>query len=338
MTENPLVSVCVQTFQHKNFIAACIRSILDQKTDFAYEIIIGEDASTDGTREICLQFAEQYPDKIRLFLRSEEDKIYVMGEKTGRFNFLENLKAAKGKYIALMDGDDYWVDEFKLQKQTELLEQNPQMALNCHNVFLEQGGRVHSLSSEKSAAPGFTEFTLDDLLKNYFLHMSAIIFRREYILDLPAWFKEVLFIDYPLSIHLAAKGSIGFMNDYMGVYRIHKKGVLNSKSKLENEKRLWKAYTVLANHFSGKINRAMRDWRYERGDWLVWYYRGHIWHSSAWLEEDLKKNIFPEDEKLLGMLKAPFTRKNFQANLLNIHPELKKLWDRYIRRKPYRTS
>ena len=80
----PVISVCVQTYQHKNYIRQCLDSVLSQKTNFPFEIILGEDDSTDGTREICLEYAAKHPDLIRLFLRSEKDKIYIDGRKTGR--------------------------------------------------------------------------------------------------------------------------------------------------------------------------------------------------------------------------------------------------------------
>src|SRR5689334_382568 len=89
----PLVSAIVLTYQHAPYISQCLESILMQQTNFPFEIIVGEDESSDGTREICEKFAENYPDKIRLFLRSRKDVIYYNGSPTGRYNFLENLKA-----------------------------------------------------------------------------------------------------------------------------------------------------------------------------------------------------------------------------------------------------
>ena len=116
----PLVSVCVPTYQHVRFIKSCLDGILMQETPFNFEILIGEDESTDGTRDICLEYAERFPGKIRLFLHKRENNIKVDGVPTGRFTFLYNLFSANGKYIALCDGDDYWKDPLKLQKQVEL--------------------------------------------------------------------------------------------------------------------------------------------------------------------------------------------------------------------------
>src|SRR5690606_19880157 len=132
--ENPLVTVCVQTFQHVSYIQECLEGILKQQTSFPFEILLGEDASTDGTREICLEYAQKHPDKIRLFLHHRENNIKIGGNPSGRFNFLYNLYAAKGKYIALCEGDDYWTDPMKLQKQVDFLQKNDDYGLVFSDV------------------------------------------------------------------------------------------------------------------------------------------------------------------------------------------------------------
>src|SRR5205809_8020554 len=95
-----IVSVCVQTYQHASYIRECLDGILMQQTDFPFEILVGEDNSTDGTKEICIKYAEKYPEKIRLFLHHRKNNIRISDRPTGRFNFLYNIYSAKGKYIA----------------------------------------------------------------------------------------------------------------------------------------------------------------------------------------------------------------------------------------------
>ena len=92
VSTKPTVSVCVQTYQHTHFIRDCLEGILMQETDFPFEILLGEDASTDGTREICIEYADKYPDKIRLFLHHRENNISIGGSPTGRFNFMFNCR------------------------------------------------------------------------------------------------------------------------------------------------------------------------------------------------------------------------------------------------------
>ena len=134
VAQNPLVSVCVQTYQHVRYIKQCLDGILMQKTNFDFEILLGEDASIDGTREICKEYAKKFPDRIRLFLHHRENNIAIGGSPTGRFILMTNLFTTRGKYIALCEGDDYWTDPYKLQKQVDFLESNPDYVITFHDV------------------------------------------------------------------------------------------------------------------------------------------------------------------------------------------------------------
>jgi len=120
--EKPLVSICVMTYQHAPFITDCLEGILMQKTDFIFEILLGEDDSTDDTRNICIEYAKRYPEKIRLFLHRRENNIHYFGHPSGKFNLLYNLSEAQGTYLAFCEGDDYWTDPLKLQKQINVLK------------------------------------------------------------------------------------------------------------------------------------------------------------------------------------------------------------------------
>jgi glycosyltransferase involved in cell wall biosynthesis len=108
--ESPLVSVNVVTYQHVHYIKDCLEEFIMQKTNFPFEILLGEDHSTHGTREICIEYAQKYPDKIRLFLHHRKNNIEINGRITGLFNFLYNFFSLRGKYITICKGDDYWTD------------------------------------------------------------------------------------------------------------------------------------------------------------------------------------------------------------------------------------
>ena len=129
--EHPFVSVCIQTYNHENYIEDCIDSILNQDTYFPFEILIGEDGSDDRTRSICIDYARKYPNIIRLFLHDRRNNIQIEGKPTGRFNFLYNVFSARGKYIAFCEGDDFWTSNNKLQKQVMYLESNESFTLIC---------------------------------------------------------------------------------------------------------------------------------------------------------------------------------------------------------------
>ena len=129
----PVVSVLIVTYQHSEYIRDCINGVLTQKADFPIEIVIGDDESTDGTREICLEFAERYPGQIRFFLHKRQNNIRILDRPTGIFQVAYNLFNCRGKYLAICSGDDYWQDEMKLQKQVAYLEANPSVSFSYHD-------------------------------------------------------------------------------------------------------------------------------------------------------------------------------------------------------------
>ena len=122
--ENPMVSIIMLTYNHEAFIEQAVKSIINQETNFSFELIIGEDESKDETRKICIELAKKYPDKIKLFLQSVENKIFKNRKPTAKFNVHYCMQQAKGKYVAFCEGDDFWTDTKKLQKQVDFLESN----------------------------------------------------------------------------------------------------------------------------------------------------------------------------------------------------------------------
>jgi glycosyltransferase involved in cell wall biosynthesis len=135
----PMVSVQISTYQHADFIRDCLDGVLTQETNFPVEILIGEDESDDGTREICKEYADRHPDKIRLFLHRRENNIKIHGRPTGKFQSTYTRFKCRGKYIAICEGDDYWTDPQKLQKQVEFLEENEGYVVSHHDARVIDG-------------------------------------------------------------------------------------------------------------------------------------------------------------------------------------------------------
>jgi len=244
----PKVSVCITTYNHEKYIAQALDGALMQLTDFEYDILVGEDDSSDETRIIVKVYAKKYPDKIRLFLNSRENVIYINGRPTGSCNFVNNLMHARGKYIALCDGDDYWTDPHKLQKQVDFLETNPDCPICFHPVFwLEQDtGQMHV---SHYGAPGVKPYyTLDDLLEHSnFIPTASVIFRNHLIPTIPDWFVRVPFGDLPLHIlnlHYSGHDKIGFINEPMAVYRRHSGGVYGGSRRSLKFERLLQTYLI----------------------------------------------------------------------------------------------
>lgn len=258
-----IVSVVITTFNHSNYIAECLESVLMQKTDFDFEIILGEDESTDGTREICEKFAYNYPDKIKLFLRSRTDVIYINGKPTGRFNFIETLKAAKGKYVAILEGDDYWTDPLKLQKQVDFLEANED-CVACHHwqklAVLESGEWIEKTAPK--SGHGYlsqSKATVKEIFENKMRVKTRTLVFRNILNDFPTEYYKLQFGDVPLSMMLGKYGDFGFIDEEMAVYRLTGLGVSNtyknSKDRVYNHFKIWIKVWDFGNSFhDGKFS------------------------------------------------------------------------------------
>lgn len=219
MAQLPKVSIPIITYNQVKFIRKAIESVLAQETDFDYEILIGDDFSNDGTREIIQEYANLYPDKIIPVLHPKN-----LG-KNGLLNALETYKLAKGRYMATMDGDDYWTDPRKIQKQADFLDQHPDFTICYHNALItyQDGSASELLNPENQPAIS----RIDDLIGEeeiWFMATSSVMFRNDAIAAYPAWFYESVSGDIPRYILLAKAGKIGYLSDVMSVYRKNSNG------------------------------------------------------------------------------------------------------------------
>jgi len=238
-SQKPLVSVCVITYNQESFIEQCLDNILNQETDFAFEICLGEDASTDQTREICQRYADAYPNKIRLFLRNREDVIYMHGEPTGTFNFFKTLQSCTGDYIAICEGDDFWIDTQKLQKQVDALQAHPECSICFCNVRVDYDDHTPSHLGYVTAFQKKTIknkkigliikpkniFGLEILAKRNCIHTPGVLFKN--------WIKKESFPDYlwhvgladwALHMNTARYGKLLYLDETLATYRVHKTG------------------------------------------------------------------------------------------------------------------
>lgn len=169
------VSVCIITYKHENYIRQCLDSVFMQKTNFDFEVIVGEDASPDGTRKILLEYKEKYGDKLILALQDKN----IGGAK----NSACVGKLASGKYIALVEGDDFWTDENKLQKQYDILENHPEYSAVCHDIMgVDPDGNVQK-KSYLNMKTDCIKSIRDWLNEGYSVHTCSIFRRRYNIAD-----------------------------------------------------------------------------------------------------------------------------------------------------------
>ena len=209
MNEKPLVSVVMITYGHQDYIRQAIQGVFLQKTNFLVELIIANDASPDNTDEVVNQVIKKAPEHIIVKYTKHSSNLGMMR------NFIWALNQARGKYVALCEGDDYWTDKNKLQIQVDFLEQNIDIALCCHNVDFISGEKIiyQNIFDHYSG-----KYTLKDLSKKNFIPTLSLVFRNHKV-SFPSWYHTAVFGDYPLSMLLCKYGDIMFFSKTMGVYR-----------------------------------------------------------------------------------------------------------------------
>ncbi len=222
MSENKVkVSVYCMTYNHEDYIRAALDGFVNQKTNFDYEVIIHDDASTDATADIVREYEAKYPKIIKPIYQKENQ----YSKRTGIFKtfILPNIS---GDYIAVCEGDDYWNDPDKLQKQVDFLDAHPEYSSCVHNswqINMKTGERTLINKSDKKDY----DIQFQDVIKggNTCYQSSSLIYRKEFAYDRPEFFnKAKIFSDYPLSIYLVIKGKMRFFADTMSTYRYLNQG------------------------------------------------------------------------------------------------------------------
>ncbi|MBX2953723.1 MAG: glycosyltransferase [Leadbetterella sp.] len=221
----PLVSVHLLTYNHVKFIRQSVESVLAQKTTFPFEVIIGDDCSTDGTSAIVDEYAARYPHLVRV----------VRGEKNGgpQPNSIRILENCRGKYMAALEGDDYWTDPYKLQKQADFMEAHPDFSIcftNTRVEFFDGDGEPYLLNQnlEKDV------FELKDLIGEkeiWFMGTATLFYTMSSIFPVQPWFPKTKSGDIPMIMLAARHGKIKFLPDVTAAYRRHAAGASNTDHK-----------------------------------------------------------------------------------------------------------
>jgi len=252
MKSSPLVSIWMITYNHENYIREAIDSILMQEVDFDYEIVIGEDCSTDGTREILLEYAEQYPEKFKLLLH---DKNLGLIE-----NMLTTFRACSGTYIATLEGDDFWTDPLKLQKQVDFLEEHEEYSM-CYHA-------IDNVTSDGTYINTFTEpydCTAVELMTGQFIMQTSSNMHRNIDLIYPDAFREENLFD-PFLIHLYGfYGKAKYLSEIgPSKWRRHEKGLWSGQDDIAQTmliircKRLMRRNLEKEEHIK-TLNKVLKD-------------------------------------------------------------------------------
>lgn len=233
--ESPVkVSVVLLAYNQEKFIEQAINSILMQETNFNFEILIIEDYSTDNTRNIVIDYQKKYPDKIKL----------ILSEKNNNDNkaWIDTIQNAKGTYVALLDGDDYWTSSKKLQTQADFLDSHPEISICFHNVevYYNEANKSHPYYLPKpvyriSNYPPPLTSTLKDLVPGNFIQTCSVMFRSGLFNSIPNWFIDFPIGDWPLHIMNAEHGDLGYIDEILGAYRVHTGGLWSMNMSISRE-------------------------------------------------------------------------------------------------------
>ena len=219
------VSVCMITYNHENYLKQAIHSVLMQKTQFDFELVIANDNSPDNTIIIIEEFINQHPNGHKIKFLNNKENMGIMP------NFINALKNCNGDYIALCEGDDYWIDENKLQKQVDFLEKNEDFAICFHKVNVETNGTI---GDDTITGISNQTTTIYDLAKGNYIHTCSVVYRNHLFTDFPNYFYTSPIGDYFLHMLNARYGKIHFINQTMATYRVHNTSYWSSKQ--ENER------------------------------------------------------------------------------------------------------
>lgn len=248
----PKVSVLMITYNHEKYIEQAVRSVMMQETDFEYELVIGEDCSTDRTREIVIALQKEFPDKIRLILHPQNVGMIP--------NFVSVYNACRGEYIALCEGDDYWTSPYKLQLQVDYMEVHPECPLCEHEVKVIHAGRNDLPEKVRRQNQDVSANLEGALYKGSHTHTSAIVFRRNG--ELPDYFQKLRASgDWGLLVWLLISGGeIGFIqnqNGPMSVYRKNEGGITFQQTE-QRWLRMLDEVFIFINHFKQELPYQQR--------------------------------------------------------------------------------
>lgn len=230
MNEEVMVSIRCLCYNHARYLREALDGMLKQKTSFKYEIIIHDDASTDGSQEIIKEYENKYPEIIKPIYQQENQ--YSQGVSIYR-TYMASIM--RGKYIAICECDDCWTDPLKLQKQIDFLETHPDYSCCCHGFrCIREDNSIIRIVKRKELESH--DISIEDVIMNKGIpQLATLVYRTDLIENRPDFFTQCSVGDYPLFLYLSTEGKIFYINEIMSNYRIHDDGSWVSKAQKKPE-------------------------------------------------------------------------------------------------------
>jgi glycosyltransferase involved in cell wall biosynthesis len=245
------LSVLIATYNQERYIEQAVRGALMQRTSFDYEILVADDCSTDGTREILRALAAEHPNRLRLVLN--ERNLGMHG------NYRNVWMQCRGQYIAVLEGDDYWTDPTKLAKQVAFLDAHPECVLCFHNVVIFSDDESVIGGEALYCPPDLPEICgSEDLLQEMFINSSSVVLRNGVFKEFPALGTDLALGDWPLYLWLSSFGKLGYIPEVMSAYRKHGEGLWKRTSPEERIRSVTKMYELAMELFEHKYDAIIR--------------------------------------------------------------------------------
>ncbi|MCH5197671.1 MAG: CDP-glycerol glycerophosphotransferase family protein [Oscillospiraceae bacterium] len=302
------VTVCCITYNHHDYIRQALDSFVMQKTNFKFKVFVGEDCGPDDTADIVREYAEKYPDIIVPFIREQN-----MGAQT---NLVDLCMRANSPYIAFCEGDDYWIDEYKLQKQFDYMQEHEDVRMCYTRTKIDAPADWHLNNWYKHEAngdmiipectPGFRSkpfYRITDFIITFPNHTSSAFYRWDYDIEIPDWYFQGMIGDTPMTIMQMGLGKAVYLPDVTSVYRRSDVGVFMNSSTNE--------------HF---INTRLDYVRLLAG--LREYFRVHFdnyafklfrWRTTKEITNYLNTAKSLQDESLIVRLAEEYPNELFEA-------------------------
>ncbi len=248
----PVVSICCLTFNHEKFIRDAIEGFLMQETTFPVEILITDDASTDDNAAIIREYEQAHPQLFKVVCN--EVNQYSQGGHPGK----STRDRARGEFIAMCEGDDYWTCKDKLQKQVRILEGDPGVSLVFHDAHvMDADGRLVRMHPDMQQ----TIFHIGDIMRPWFIPTASMVFRRMAIADLPKWSKDCQSGDIILQLFCALHGCFHFIKEPMSVYRKHFGGIsagITGINTIAMRAYIYESFNIHTNRkYEGQLRKAL---------------------------------------------------------------------------------
>jgi len=264
---HPLVSLFCPTYNHEKYIRQCLDGFIMQKTNFPFEIVVHDDASTDNTVQIIKEYEEKYPQFFRCIYQTQNQF-----SKDGAHLIKTILSEIHTKYITICEGDDYWITDDKLQEQFNCMETHPKLSFcytNANNLIEGEDGLIQMITNK----PNFHIFDFDYFTKESSLlipTLTLFIRRDAFFETVPTWFKTTFNLDYALICFLFQKGNVAYIDKVTAVYRNHRNGITKiTKHDIQIRNGIQLAKN-LDKHFNYKYHHYFNlQWRYQA---LTLYY------------------------------------------------------------------